>query len=131
MSTHIKILFNSEKGNRSSYLEQNKCSITENLLCERFWQTTLNMSINDNKWPNIYKACFQTVSDNYIKWFQYKIFHQILGTKDYLCKINLTGTKSCRLCNDAPETVKHLFSECVKTYKLWSIISQLSGFKTR
>ena len=32
--------------------------------CESFWQRTLNMSINDNKWPDIYKTCIQTVCND-------------------------------------------------------------------
>ena len=51
------------------------------------------MSINDKKWLNIYKACFQIVSNNYVEWCSYKIFNQIVVTKDSLYRINPTGTK--------------------------------------
>ena len=121
---HVHLLYSKVKGSRLFYLEQNKHLFKESPLCESRWDKILSNTKSDEKWTIIYKSCFCTLSDNYIKWFQYKIFHQILGTRDYLFRLKLTETKMCRFCSQYPETVRHLFSECVITNELWSTVSR-------
>ena len=44
----------------------------------------LSLLITDNKWCMSKQICFRTIQDNTIKWFQYKLIHGILGTRQFL-----------------------------------------------
>ena len=69
----------------------------------------------------IYKICFKskTIQDNNVIWFQYRILYKILGTKEYLKRINLSLESDCNLCKRNIQDVKHLFAECPSVVHLW------------
>ena len=73
-------------------------------------------------WAKVFKACFKSVVDNQIVWFQYKIIHDILDTKQYLCNVKLITDNMCSFCNMHPETTLHLLSECSYVVDLWTNI---------
>ena len=68
-------------------------------------------------------SCFQSVYDNTYKWFQYRIIHKIIGTKNYLKMMKQSDCDQCRLCGECEETSLHLFSECYKVQNLWQNIN--------
>ena len=57
-------------------------------------------------------------------WFQYRILYKILGTKEYLKKVNLSNDKLCGLCSSCDETIVHLFSECTIACELWNNVKE-------
>ena len=120
--THIKILIKPNKVSRDFYQQQNKFTFTDSPLCEFAWNRSLNILFNKSQWVNVYKACFQVSSNNSVKWFQYRVLNQILGTRYRLFKINLSTNSLCGLCNSNIETVQHLMSECSESNGLWSNI---------
>ena len=87
------------------------------------WDIEFNQNINDNFWKNSYEACFKTLKENYLIWFQFKILTRILGTQDLLFKMNISNNQSCNLCKEANETMVHLFIECKVTKNLWNYIT--------
>ena len=118
--THIKILIKPNKVSRDFYQQQNKFTFTDSPLCEFVWNRSLNILFNKSQWVNVYKACFQVSSNNSVKWFQYRVLNQILGTRYRLFKMNLSTNSLCGLCNSNIETVQHLMSQCSASNGLWS-----------
>ena len=84
------------------------------------WNRNFNIACHENPWSNIYKDYFQISSGNNVKWFQYRILNQILGTRSALSKMNLSTDSLCGLSNI--ETIQRLMSECPQSNELWSNI---------
>ena len=59
------------------------------------------------------------MKDNYLIWFQYRLIHRILETKDILCKMSIENTNICRICKCEPETLMHRFVNCSYVVNLW------------
>ena len=51
----------------------------------------------------------------FIRYFQFKIIHRILGVNKYLKTVNISETNLCSLCNKSEETIEHLFWDCLVT----------------
>ena len=92
--------------------------------CKRVWEKKLNFEANDATWKALFKGSLKIVTDNYLRWFQYKILYNILDTNDYLFKIKVSDTNLCRLCKEHPETIVHLFVQCPQVICLWNNIIQ-------
>ena len=86
------------------------------------WNDDLNLNIDQNTWKLIYKACFDTIHDNYLIWHQYKIITRILGCKSLLYKIKISDNKLCSLCSLQEETLIHLFCNCHITISFWNTV---------
>ena len=113
---YYKILYKTPKGSRDFYnILSGKIHVPE--IIEK-WNNLLNLSYTLDKWHIIFKTCY-TIHDNRIVWFQYRILHRILGTRNLLHKLKITDNSNCRLCNQASETILHLFVECPKSQILW------------
>jgi hypothetical protein len=87
------------------------------------WNHLLNINLNNENWQIIFRICFFLVKDNSLIWFQYKIINHILGVRDYLYKIKIHQTNACRLCNNSPETLLHLFYQCPIVSSFWITIT--------
>ena len=120
--SHVKILFNTTASSRDFYKVHIKALYNQEPLCQERWNNILNDTLDKTDWVNLYRACFYVISDSYSKWFQYRVINQILGTRQYLNKIGLTNTETCRLCNGTSETLKHLLTECPESNELWKNI---------
>ena len=70
-------------------------------------------------WENIHLTCFITILDNQIIWLQYRILHNILGTKALLHQIKKVGNNLCHFCNNTPETLIHVFAGCQYSAEIW------------
>ena len=57
-------------------------------------------------------------------WFQLRVINRILGTNHYLNKIGASSSSLCRKCDNAPETLMHIFIECPVTVTLWDNIKK-------
>ena len=121
--THIRVLFQSDKSSRKFYAQQIESTYKDTPLSSSLWNRNLDRNLSKQEWDMVYKACFNVVSDNSVKWFQYRILNNILGTNDQLLKMKLSTNNICRLCNNQIETVQHLMSECSKSGELWSDIT--------
>ena len=76
------------------------------------WSLEFRKNFTDTEWKKIFMICNKSIPDNELKWFQYRVIHNILGTKSLLYKINKSSTNLCRLCQEREETVSHLLYEC-------------------
>ena len=118
---HIKILYRSDKGARDFYKYVNKYK-KNNHSMKLKWNIDLYLNIDESTWSDIFKVCFNTINDNSLVWFQLRIIYRILGTNHYLNKIGASSSSLCRKCNNAPETLMHIFTECPITVTLWENI---------
>ena len=55
----------------------------------------------------------------FIRSFQFKILNDITSTNSRLAKIGYVQDDSCTFCRVSPETVNHLFYECIHTNQFW------------
>ena len=120
---HVKVFFHSGKCSRKFYSHQIDSTYKDTPLSTTLWNRNFDSDLSKQEWDIVYKACFKAVSDNSVRWFQYKILNNILGTNDRLSKMKLSSDSLCRLCKQQTETVKHLMSECSKSSELWSNIA--------
>ena len=120
---HLQVLHKGLKGCqlfykifRSEHLKMPNCTLK--------WSEILRFGYTDPKrvWGFIFKACFKSVVDNQIVWFQYKIINNILNTNQYLHRIKLRSDNICSLCQVSPEDILHMFVQCSEVRVLWNNI---------
>ena len=70
----------------------------------------------------IHLTCFKTILDNHIIWLQYRKLHNILRTKALLYKMTKAENNLCRFCNNKPETITHVFVDCLYSTKIWDLL---------
>ena len=58
-------------------------------------------------------------SEMFIRSFQFKILNDITFTNSRLAKIGYVQDDFCTFCKVSPETVNHLFYECIHTNQFW------------
>ena len=116
---YIKVLLNNKKGTRPYYKIFQKKTYTE--YTNPKWINELNIdNINKNSWHLVFKICFNNLKNNYLTWFQYKILNRTLGVNSLLFKMKISLTPNCRLCEEQPENLIHLFCLCDKSVDLWN-----------
>ena len=103
----LQILKKSKKGIKDFYQLLSRASTK--VFINSKWVDEMNPNIHNLEWNNVYKICFNTVQDNYLIWNQYKILNRILGVKKLLYDMKIFDNSTCRLCNQAEETILHLF----------------------
>ena len=115
---HIELLYKSKKGNKD-FLQILKKEILP-MSNINIWHKKLNTVLNENTWSYIFKLSQSIIDDNYFKWFNFKVLHRILGTKKLLHQMNIKENPACRLCEQSPETLIHLFVECNYVQIFWT-----------
>ncbi|XP_046573121.1 uncharacterized protein LOC124281137 [Haliotis rubra] len=87
------------------------------------WEKEFDKEYTESEQEGIYlmsKRCTQSVN---LKWFQFKLVHNILFTNTNLHKTGYVDSPMCTLCEAEPETVIHLLSECEHSKRIWSHLS--------
>ena len=62
--------------------------------------------------------------DNAVISMQYKILFNIIPTKEYLFRVKISNNSTCNLCEQAEQTICHLFSECNPVQLFWNQIRE-------
>ena len=114
----MQIFIQSPKCGRTVYQTLNECDEAPSE-CEQKWCHSLHFGHNMNFWKQIYKIIFQTIYDNNLIWFQYRIVRRILGTQKHLCKMKISNNEAFRLCGQDCEIINHLFVDCCRVENLW------------
>ncbi len=78
--------------------------------------------MSDVECSNLFLLPFKVTLDTKLRWFQYRVVHNILPTNAWLKKIGITNSDFCTFCQRDKETVKHLFVECNKVIDIWQQI---------
>ena len=111
LPTHLLPIFSRNSGSKHYYNILNQTVI--NMNCKIAWNTELNPNIDEITWQQTFMICFKLTQDQNLIWFQYRILHNILGTCKLLAKIGKATSPDCSLFKSAPETIFHIFSQCL------------------
>ena len=114
----LKLLCKSNKGTRDFYNIILPTNVQSNNYRKK-WEEDLNLELGTLAWKSIYRICFNTIKDNFLIWFQYKIIYRLTGTKLHLYRIKEAETSVCRLCGESNETIMYLFVQCPKSRHFW------------
>ena len=121
---YIQVLMRSKKGCKDFYNIINSNKNENQTSYYSYWEHKLKQEISSNEWKNIYRICFKTIEDNELIWFQYRLINRISGTSEYLTKIKIKNNANCVFCNEASETISHLFTECDAVKIFWSQLNR-------
>ena len=84
----------------------------------------MQVTINKRVWSSIFSITYQSANNNLLVWFQLKLLYRILGTREYLNKINIVNSSDCNHCHEK-ETIVHMFVECDRVKVFWREIEKL------
>ena len=82
-------------------------------LREEKWARELGRNPGLNFWNNCYMHTTRIFYSNKIKWLQYQIVRNSLKTNVIISKFT-QNTPNCTFCQNAPETISHLFWDCTR-----------------
>ena len=116
---NFRIFLKDKKGSKAIYKLLNKNNAVPTSQIKYF---KLGYNFSAQKWKKYYSLPFRVLKDSSLLWFQYKILHRILTTNSFLYKIKYIDTDICNFCNAHPETLDHLFYECVKVNNVWKTV---------
>ena len=109
----ISLINKSKKGCKDFYNVLTERDTPKDLVHMKAWKNLLQINIELKEWKNIHLACFKTILGNQIICLQYRILHNILGTKVLLYKMKKAENNLCRFCNNMPETITYVFVDCL------------------
>ena len=119
---YLKPLLKNKKGSKDLYKIFKNDASTQIKAAPK-WNQDLDLVLSEQNWNNIFNICFRTVPDNKLIWFQYRLIHRILGTRELQFKMGITENQKCGLCNLEDETLLHLFVNCNITKNFWNSIN--------
>ena len=83
------------------------------------------VDVNDDQWLGYTSFFKYSTRDTKLRWFQFRILHQILTTNRSVSKYNVNQSHLCTFCNCKSETIRHLFWGCEKVKDFWNELSSL------
>ena len=81
-------------------------------------------NLSDSDCSDIFILPFKTTLNSKLRWFQYRIIHNILPTNAWLFKINLKDVDVCTFCHKEKETITHIFANCEVVNVLWQTVKE-------
>ena len=116
-NVYVKYLLNRKKGCKPFY---DVFALTNNFQRNIKWEQELG-NIGDDEW-RMHSLVIKSLKEVKLKDFQYKITNKILVTRSFLHRINKTDDNLCQYCQQQPETILHLFVQCPKVRRFWSVL---------
>ena len=92
----------------------------------------MNKKYTDQDWKKIYLDPYKTTRNMYLRYIQYQILCRYVPCRKYINMINVQENMMCTFCNNAVETISHLFVDCPKIKVFWSSINswlRIIGYK--
>ena len=114
----IKIINEKEKGCKHIY---NKLKSRNDKVKFEKWIQELNLTYSPTK---LHIIPFNCCNNKHLQWFQCRINYRILGTNFLLEKMNIKPSNMCSYCKSSPETIYHLFCDCLKVITFWQNLKQ-------
>ena len=125
MPIALKILLYDKKGCQRIY--RIFCKNNDKPTAQRKWDNVL-LLLETHDWYKTYTLPYKVTRDTNVRWFQYRLIHRILSTNTFLYKIGISQNNLCSFCNNAVETIVHLFWECNLVNNFWhNLESWLKG----
>ena len=84
--------------------------------CLDKWSNELNTEVDIKE---VFGHIFKTTYDSCLRWFQYRLLYRLLPTGHFLFLRKMVNSPRCSFCNEADETLLHMFWDCPKTCKFW------------
>lgn len=81
------------------------------------WKNNLGIDIDRTK---VFKTLLKTTNDTTLRWFQFRITHNILTTNRSVAKYNTNQDENCSFCGLYPESVEHLLWGCRFVRTFWN-----------
>jgi hypothetical protein len=75
--------------------------------------------LSDDECYDLFVMPFKVTLDTKLRWFQYRVMHNIVPTNVWLQKVGLTNSDLCSFCKKEKETITHMFVECEKVVDFW------------
>ena len=75
--------------------------------------------ISDEEWKAIFLIPTLSPVENKIKDLQYKVIMRFVLTNYLLYKMKKVSSQTCTFCNLEPETIEHLFFQCIHVKDIW------------
>ena len=69
-----------------------------NLPCYRKWEQVLQENFIENDWKIFNRIANKCTQCTDLRWLQYRVIHNILPTRKFLCKIGYTTSPLCPFC---------------------------------
>ena len=76
-------------------------------------------NLNEDQLRKVFLLPHTVCSEAYVKAFQYKVLNLILYTNTKLYKIGYISDDKCSFCESEPETLLHVFFNCVYSKLFW------------
>ena len=92
------------------------------------WEWELGISISDDSWRSLYSSFKAHVKPAKLRLFQYRLYTRTLTTSVRRNKWDHIVSPLCTFCNSQPETLLHLFTECVVISRLWTCVHRMCNY---
>lgn len=115
---HISVLTAKSRGAKHIYqVMLPKCPDIKGL---KTWENRLNIDIEQVK---VFTTIKRATVDAKLRWFQFRILHNILTTNKSVAKYNREQEEHCTFCKRYPESIEHLLWNCQYSFSLWNCLS--------
>jgi len=88
--------------------------------------------LSQDEWETIFLIPHHLPLENKMKDFQYKIIMRIVPTNYLLYKMKKVNSQLCTFCMLQPETIEHLFYDCIEVRNIWLAVcnefKQITGY---
>lgn len=81
------------------------------------WESDTNESLDE--WKSLLASNYHLTKETKIQTFIFKLFHRILPTAEFLHKVGLSDSDTCRLCEENVETLIHYMCSCPVIVRFW------------
>lgn len=104
---------------------------TNSIKSQERWHVILDTSLDNNQWVEVYVLPFIETQDSKLQSLPYRINHRILFTNYVIKALTLLENGECCFCSGAPETICHLFWDCVHIQSLWTSLTNFVAYYHR
>ena len=119
----LALLNSSKKPSQLAYqiYRDKKCTCPEKSQAKWLRDCESEDALNFN-WRSIYLLPRKCTLSTKLRNFQFKFLHRRIATNSFLFKIKFSDTDLCCFCQNAQETLIHLFWDCPVTNVFWKNI---------
>ena len=84
--------------------------------CVSKWNNEFSCNLD---WSKIFTLPHKAVYNTKLRYFQFSFIHRILHCNSFLYKIGVLDSPLCTFCNNAEESISHLFWDCPIISAFW------------
>jgi hypothetical protein len=88
--------------------------------CLQKWNRILNIDITMTQWLNYFQHIYKTTCSTKYQFFQFRLLHGTLVTKENLFKWGIKDNDLCTFCEEEIEDIKHIFLDCEIIKIFWN-----------